>query len=114
MLFVFLEISDVDIAVGVNFYAVSTLIVIIKAPLVDFALVVDKHSFPMPSITMNSSKIYLIRIFNQSDFINLLINNLLDIDVGVGKWYILDEVITELLLVFVEYILDNLLLIYNL
>lgn len=71
----------------------ATLIIVIEAALVYFALIIDQHSLPMPSLPMNATKVNFIRVLNQPDLINFLINYLLDIDAGIGEWHIFDEVI---------------------
>lgn len=102
MFFILLEVSYIHISIRVYLHTMATFVIVLKVALIDFALIINEYALALPHIADNSPKINLIGIFDKPDFIYLLIDNLFNIDIGIGEWVILHEEITQLFLIFTE------------
>lgn len=89
----------------------ATLAIILETPLINFPLIINKHTLALPDLALDPPKINLIRILNKPNLISLLIDNLLHIDIRVAQGHVLDEIIAKLFLIFVEEIFYCVLLI---
>jgi hypothetical protein len=102
MLLIFLKMPDIYVSIGVYLKTMTIFHIILEISLINFSFVIDKDSLAIPHISCNSSKIYLIRIFNQSDVINFFIYYSFDIDIRIREWNIFDEEIAKLFLIFIK------------
>ena len=83
MLFVFLKVSNIYVAIWVDLDSMSMLIICLEISLIYFVFIINKHTFADSHIALDTSKIYFITVFNQSNFIDLFINYLFDINVRI-------------------------------
>lgn len=102
MLFIFLKISNKNVAIWIDFNAMTVLVVRLEVAFIYFVLIVDENAFTESDIALHSSEVNLVAVLDKAHLVDLFIHYFLDVDVGIGEGLVLNEVVAQLLLVFIE------------
>lgn len=116
MFFVIIKISDINIAIRINLYTMALFYIIKESSFINFSLLINEHSISrLFMMLVDSSKIYFIEIFYQSDLVCPLMQHSIQIYPTVAYWLeVFDKEIAKLFLIFLEDIPDFVLFFTNL